>query len=81
MKGKDFHAKSIFVYLHFLSPADTQVKPGFVIKKGWKVEMPIYSCHHNERVFPEPDKFKPERFNRENLSKLNPFLFRAFGGG
>ncbi len=42
--------------------------------------MPIYACHYNEEVFPEPDKFKPERFSRENMNKLNPFLFRAFGG-
>ncbi len=51
-----------------------------VIKKGMRVEMPIYSCHRNPEFFPEPEEFRPERFLKENAEDLVPYTFRAFGG-
>jgi len=32
-------------------------------------------------VFPEPDKFKPERFENDGESKMPPFSYLGFGGG
>ncbi len=51
-----------------------------VVKKGMRVEMPIYACHHNEDFFPEPEKFRPERFMKENAKDIVPYTFRPFGG-
>ena len=56
---------------------DVEVK-GLLIKKGTYIQMPIQAAHLHEEFFPEPHKFKPERFlNNEML----PYTFRAFSGG
>lgn len=34
---------------------------GFVIKKGMKVQIPIYVLHHSEEYFPDPETFNPDR--------------------
>ena len=60
---------------------DTQVKPGLKITKGTYVRIPIFACHHNPDFFPEPEKFKPERFLKENAKDLVPYTFVAFSGG
>jgi len=54
---------------------------GLNFKKGTYVQIPIYASHHWEEFFPEPEKFIPDRFFRENLSEIKPFTFRPFGGG
>ena len=45
-----------------------------------RVECPIYASHHNPDFFPEPEKFLPERFLKENSDSIIPYTFRAFGG-
>ena len=51
-----------------------------MIKKGMRIEMPIYACHHDETYFPDPEEFRPERFFKENASDIIPFTYRPFGG-
>ncbi len=66
-----------------LHNADTffmQIAPGMLIKKGMKVEMPIYASHHDETFFPHPSEFRPERFLKENSADIIPFTYRPFGG-
>lgn len=40
------------------------------IAKGSLIWVPVYNFHHDERFFPEPEKFDPERFNEENKANL-----------
>jgi cytochrome P450 len=54
---------------------------GIKFRKGTRVLMPVYPVHHSEEYFPEPEKFLPERFLKENSGSITPFTFRAFGGG
>ena len=49
--------------------------------KGTRITMPAWTSHHNEEFFPEPEKFWPERFMKENANSIIPFTFRPFGGG
>lgn len=45
------------------------------------VIVPIYAIHHDADFYPEPDKFKPERFDHdENISKES-LSWLAFGVG
>ena len=55
-----------------------QVLPGLTVRKGMRVEMPIYASHFNEDFFPNPEQFDPESFLHEE--NLVPYTFRPFGG-
>ncbi|KAM6542434.1 hypothetical protein CsatB_006881 [Cannabis sativa] len=50
---------------------------GYKIKKGWSVNLDVVSIHHDEKVFPNPEKFDPSRFD----SPLRPYSFLGFGNG
>ena len=54
-----------------------QIAPGLLIKKDMQVWTPIAASHQNEDFFPEPEKFKPERFINKDF---DPITFRPFGG-
>ena len=51
------------------------------IKKNTQIQMPVWASHHNPEFFPEPEKFKPERFLKENSGNIIPYTWRPFGGG
>lgn len=36
------------------------------IEKGTVVQLPIYCLHHDDRFYPEPEKFDPDRFSAAN---------------
>ena len=54
---------------------------GIKFRKGTRVSMPTWPAHHSEEFFPEPEKFMPERFLKENAANILPYTFRAFGAG
>ncbi|CAH1233402.1 CYP3A5 [Branchiostoma lanceolatum] len=59
---------------------DTEIK-GLHIPAGTVVNIPAYAIHHDEEIWPEPDKFKPERFSKEEKEARDPYAFLPFGSG
>ena len=51
------------------------------IPENIRVCIPIHAIHHDERYFPEPDEFDPERFNSDMEKSRHPMHFLAFGNG
>ncbi|MEC4812266.1 MAG: cytochrome P450 [Scytonema sp. PMC 1069.18] len=51
---------------------------GYEIPKGMLLAPCIYLVHHNPDIYPEPKKFKPERFLERQFS---PYEYLPFGGG
>jgi len=51
---------------------------GYKLEAGQIIEGCIYLTHHREDLYPEPKKFKPERFLERQYS---PNEFMPFGGG
>ena len=43
--------------------------------------MPIYPAHYDPEFFPEPEKYQPERFLKENAGDIIPYTWRPFGAG
>lgn len=51
------------------------------MKKGDLLWIPTGAFHRDPKLFPEPEKFDPERFNEENKKNMAPYSFMAFGFG
>ncbi|KAJ3654762.1 hypothetical protein Zmor_013929 [Zophobas morio] len=52
-----------------------------VIEKGTPVFIPMFGLHYDEKYFPDPQKYDPERFSDENIKKVTPFSYIPFGEG
>jgi len=56
-----------------LPPALPNAKP-YLVKEGMLLFIPLYALQHDPKYFPEPKKFKPERF----LDEANQCNFNAY---
>lgn len=54
---------------------------GYTIKKGTQVWMSQWVMHRDERHFPDPEAFRPERWEDGLLRRLPRFAYFPFGGG
>ncbi len=52
---------------------------GVDIRKDERVMISIYATHHDETIWPEPERFAPERFVPGE--KHAPYTYLPFGGG
>lgn len=51
------------------------------IEPGQSVHFPIIGIHRNEKYYPDPLKFDPERFNDQNKNLIKPGMYIPFGYG
>jgi cytochrome P450 len=55
---------------------------GFHFPKGWLVSYQISQTHADPDLYPDPEKFDPERFTPDGSATHNPpFAHVPFGGG
>jgi len=52
-----------------------------IIEKGQKIVIPVYAIHHDNKYYPEPEKFIPERFLAEEKAKRPNGIYLPFGDG
>ena len=52
-----------------------------VIEKGTIIGIPTNGLHWDERYFPNPEKFDPERFTEEEKAKRHHYTYLPFGEG
>lgn len=50
-----------------------------IIPKDTLVFIPAFAIQTDPEIYPNPDKFDPERFNDENKQKLHPMAHIPFG--
>ncbi|XP_050079645.1 cytochrome P450 6g1-like [Anopheles maculipalpis] len=53
----------------------------YVIPNHMPVLIPIYAIHRDPKFFPDPIRFNPERFAKENLDQIQPCTYMPFGVG
>lgn len=53
----------------------------FILPKGVSAVIPVYSIHHDEDIYPDPDVFNPDRFTEEEKRKRGSMTFLPFGEG
>ncbi|XP_042191665.1 thromboxane-A synthase [Callorhinchus milii] len=54
---------------------------GQFFPEGTTLEVPVGALHYDPEFWPEPEKFKPERFTAEMKAKRHPFVYLPFGAG
>lgn len=54
------------------------ISDGFIIPKGCAVTASIIALHRDEKFWPDPLKFDPDRFLPEEVSKRHPFAHMPF---
>nr|DAB41778.1 TPA_inf: cytochrome P450 CYP332A4 [Danaus plexippus] len=57
------------------------LEDGLKIEKGVPVLVNVVAIHNNEKYYPEPEKWKPERFMTGNKQDNREFTFLPFGDG
>ncbi|XP_045167948.2 cytochrome P450 3A14-like isoform X2 [Mercenaria mercenaria] len=54
---------------------------GYWFPHDTNISYSIWQVHHCLGLYPEPEKFIPERFTSEEKAKRDPFVFMPFGHG
>ncbi|KAF5277780.1 hypothetical protein FQR65_LT03760 [Abscondita terminalis] len=54
---------------------------GNILPKGLVLTILALSLHRDETVFPDSERFDPERFTLENSSKRSPYAYLPFSAG
>lgn len=54
---------------------------GYTLPVGSQLLVSPYAMHHDARLFPEPERFMPERWLDPAASALSRFAYLPFGGG
>ncbi|GBP50384.1 Cytochrome P450 9e2 [Eumeta japonica] len=65
---------------YLLPPA----RPGaatYRVEKGKMIYCFVSSIHMDEKYYPDPDRFNPDRFSEDNKRSREPFTFIPFGTG
>ena len=53
----------------------------YVVPRNSTVFLSQYVIHHDERFFPDPERFDPERFTPEEEAKRSKFAYFPFSAG
>ncbi|XP_029671912.1 probable cytochrome P450 6a14 isoform X1 [Formica exsecta] len=51
------------------------------VPKGMLITIPLLGLHHDPSIYPDPDKFDPERFNEDEVAARHPYAYLPFGEG
>lgn len=62
-------------------PKNTDTIDGYVFKGEQDIVIPTYEIHHNEKYWPDPESFIPERFDKAEEKKRPKFAYIPFGAG
>lgn len=60
---------------------DFRIPSGYLVPKGVELLIHIYDLHRNSDIYPNPEKFDPDRFLPENTTNRHAFAYLPFSGG
>ncbi|XP_076285747.1 putative cytochrome P450 6a14 isoform X2 [Lasioglossum baleicum] len=53
----------------------------FTLPKQIAVWIPLFAIHRDPEIYPDPEKFDPERFSEEQVATRHPMHYLPFGDG
>lgn len=65
---------------YVIEPKTPKERPLY-ISKGQNLFIPIFGIHRDPKNYPNPERFDPERFSKENKKNIKPYTFVPFGVG
>lgn len=68
-------------FIQRLTQEPVHTYTGYTLPAQTLVGIQIYDMHRNAELYPEPDKFDPDRFLPENTQKRHPFAYIPFSAG
>ncbi|XP_066275168.1 cytochrome P450 3A11-like [Branchiostoma lanceolatum] len=63
-----------------VATSDTKIQ-WLTVPKGMLMDIPVLPIHYDPERYPEPEKFIPERFSKEERQKRDPCDWLPFGAG
>lgn len=51
------------------------------IPRGTLIWIPVYAIHRDPDIYPDPEKFDPERFAEDKIQEIQPMQYMPFGHG
>nr|AVL92866.1 CYP450 [Locusta migratoria] len=51
------------------------------LEKGTGIIISLLGLHYDPDIFPDPDRFDPERFSEQEKAKRSPYVYLPFGDG
>lgn len=51
------------------------------IEKGFMVVIPVHALQNDQKYFPNPERYDPERFSGENALHKFQYIYSPFGEG
>ncbi|XP_012225549.1 probable cytochrome P450 6a14 [Linepithema humile] len=67
--------------IHRICTEDTIFPPNIQVSKGTAIIIPVFGLHRDPLIYPDPDKFDPDRFNAEEIAARHPYAYLPFGEG
>lgn len=52
-----------------------------VIEKGTWIKVPVFGIHRDPEIYPNPDTFDPDRFEKSEMKKRHAMAWIPFGDG
>ncbi len=69
------------VWVFMKEPVETTHLGGYQIPKGTQIMISPYVLQHDERWFPSPETFNPDRFEKERAKTIPKGAYVPFSGG
>ncbi|GBN02218.1 Cytochrome P450 3A11 [Araneus ventricosus] len=71
-----------FPRLERVTEADYKLgSTGVVMPKGTTLVIPVYAMQRDPKLYPDPNRFDPDRFLSEERAKRDPYSYMPFGTG